>query len=161
MNWDAAGAIGEIVGAAGVIATLGYLAVQIRISNTWQKRQGFRDALKALTDSVERIGDNSDIYNKGRHDFLALNEDERVKFHSLIMNKYAAFELFYDFHKSDDVKIEAIDGVSRWMRSDFTNAGVRDWWDNIGRETYSKDFSLEVEKVIKDVTAENTPAAGI
>ena len=30
MNWEALGAIGEIVGAIAVIATLGYLAVQIR-----------------------------------------------------------------------------------------------------------------------------------
>jgi len=30
MNWEAIGAIGEILGATGVIATLGYLAVQIR-----------------------------------------------------------------------------------------------------------------------------------
>ena len=30
MNWDALGAIGEIVGAVGVIATLAYLAVQVR-----------------------------------------------------------------------------------------------------------------------------------
>ena len=30
MNWDAAGAIGEIVGALAVVVTLGYLAVQVR-----------------------------------------------------------------------------------------------------------------------------------
>ena len=30
MNWEALGAIGEIVGAVAVIATLAYLAVQIR-----------------------------------------------------------------------------------------------------------------------------------
>ena len=30
MNWEAIGAIGELVGAVGVIATLAYLAVQIR-----------------------------------------------------------------------------------------------------------------------------------
>jgi len=30
MNWEALGAIGEIVGAVAVIAILGYLAVQIR-----------------------------------------------------------------------------------------------------------------------------------
>jgi hypothetical protein len=33
VNWDAIGAIGEVVGAVGVIATLGYLAVQIRQNN--------------------------------------------------------------------------------------------------------------------------------
>ena len=32
MNWEAIGAIGEIVGAIAVVATLGYLAVQIRQS---------------------------------------------------------------------------------------------------------------------------------
>jgi hypothetical protein len=30
MNWDAVGAIAEVVGAAGVLITLVYLAVQIR-----------------------------------------------------------------------------------------------------------------------------------
>ena len=30
MNWEAIGAIGEMVSAIGVIATLGYLAVQIK-----------------------------------------------------------------------------------------------------------------------------------
>ena len=33
MNWEAAGAIGEIVGAAAVVLTLAYLALQIRQSN--------------------------------------------------------------------------------------------------------------------------------
>ena len=37
MNWDAIGAIGEILGAIGVIVTLGYLAVQIR-QNTRSSR---------------------------------------------------------------------------------------------------------------------------
>ena len=30
MNWEALGAIGEIVGALAVVLTLGYVAVQIR-----------------------------------------------------------------------------------------------------------------------------------
>ena len=30
MNWEAIGAVGEVLGALGVIATLGYLAAQIR-----------------------------------------------------------------------------------------------------------------------------------
>jgi hypothetical protein len=30
MNWDAIGAVAELLGAAGVIVSLGYLAIQIR-----------------------------------------------------------------------------------------------------------------------------------
>jgi hypothetical protein len=33
MNWEAIGAVGEVLGAATVLITLGYLAVQIRHSN--------------------------------------------------------------------------------------------------------------------------------
>jgi len=32
MNWDAIGAVGEIVGALGVVVTVGYLALQVRPS---------------------------------------------------------------------------------------------------------------------------------
>jgi hypothetical protein len=32
MNWEAIGAIGEILGAVAVVATLGYLATQIKQS---------------------------------------------------------------------------------------------------------------------------------
>ena len=38
MNWDAVGAIGEIIGAVAVVATLYYLALQIR-ENTARTRQ--------------------------------------------------------------------------------------------------------------------------
>lgn len=34
MNWDAIGAIGEVLGAAVVVLTLGYLAVQVRHAKT-------------------------------------------------------------------------------------------------------------------------------
>jgi hypothetical protein len=33
MNWEAAGAVGEIIGAIGVIASLLYVAMQVRASN--------------------------------------------------------------------------------------------------------------------------------
>jgi len=34
MNWDAIGAIGQILGAAAVLVTLGYLAVQVRVARS-------------------------------------------------------------------------------------------------------------------------------
>ena len=44
MNWEAIGAIGEVVGAAGVIATLIYLAAQIR-QNAAATRADIRQSL--------------------------------------------------------------------------------------------------------------------
>jgi hypothetical protein len=39
MNWDALGALGELVGAAAVLATLVYLSIQVR-ANSLQIRLG-------------------------------------------------------------------------------------------------------------------------
>ena len=47
MNWDAIGAIGEIIGAAGVISTLIYLAIQIRQNTTAMNRATVRQALES------------------------------------------------------------------------------------------------------------------
>ena len=51
MNWDAVGAIGEIVGAIAVVATLGFLAMQIR-----QGSQSQREANAiARSEAVDRV----------------------------------------------------------------------------------------------------------
>ena len=42
MNWDAIGAIGEIVGAAAVFISLVYLARQMRMSNKLARAEAFR-----------------------------------------------------------------------------------------------------------------------
>ena len=55
MNWDAIGAVGEVVGAGGVIFTLLYLAIQIRQSNRLAKFQTYRDIM-AQADESNRLG---------------------------------------------------------------------------------------------------------
>ena len=64
MNWDAIGAVGEIIGAAGVIITLAYLATQIR-QNTNQ--------LKG--EAISSINDTEIVLTKelrGDHDLFVL-----------------------------------------------------------------------------------------
>ncbi len=40
MNWDAIGAVGEIIGAVAVVGTLAYLATQIRVAGLSAESQG-------------------------------------------------------------------------------------------------------------------------
>ena len=60
MNWEAAGAIGEIVGAIAVVATLVYLALQLRVAkqlavetNRMTRSEGARTLL--LTGSTNLV----------------------------------------------------------------------------------------------------------
>ena len=52
MSWDAIGAIGEILGAGGVIATLIYLAAQLRETAASSSTQAFHAGIQQLIDAV-------------------------------------------------------------------------------------------------------------
>ena len=65
MNWDAIGAVGEIVGALAVVVSLVYLAVQIRSQNKESRMAamhefsaGYRDTLATIAEGqmAEIIG---------------------------------------------------------------------------------------------------------
>ena len=61
MNWEALGAIGEIVGAVAVVLTLGYVAVQLR-QNTRVVRSGTEQAqADAHTGCLSLIAQDPDL----------------------------------------------------------------------------------------------------
>ncbi len=89
MNWDAIGAIGEWVGAAAVIATLFYLARQIRDS-TQQAKMASVAELNALYNDcflpIYNSRENMEIWTKGLATPDVLDETEREIF-SLFMRR--------------------------------------------------------------------------
>jgi len=50
MNWDAVGAVAELIGALGVIASLIYLAIQIRQNSQSVKAESVRELLSQSSD---------------------------------------------------------------------------------------------------------------
>lgn len=54
MNWDAISAVGEIVGAAAVVLTLIYLAVQIRQNNKHLAQEAQRARAQSFRENMGR-----------------------------------------------------------------------------------------------------------
>ena len=94
MNWDAIGAIGEILGAVAVFISLVYLATQIR-SNTTQLKF---DARQAVANSGDRGFDpiyaepSMSIWVKGHGDYENLTEGERMIFGALMVRQLHNFQ---------------------------------------------------------------------
>lgn len=83
MNWDALGAIGEIIGAAAVFATLVYLAVQIRQNTGAVRAAVLNSSVVAVTDIRAKLfGDPNltDIYIRGLDDPDGLNVVDKARF---------------------------------------------------------------------------------
>ena len=82
MDWTAIGAIGEVGGAIGVIATLLYLSIQIR-QNTRAGLTGSRDAAgqinMGLMAAVANEGEFADIWRRGLADLNSLRPEERFR----------------------------------------------------------------------------------
>ena len=75
MNWEALGAIGEIIGAAAVLATLFYLAAQIKMQNRQLEKSNdharaqtsvqINDQALEFVDILMRDKEFVEIYRKG------------------------------------------------------------------------------------------------
>ena len=57
MNWDALGAVGEIVGAGAVVISLVYLALQIRTQNNEARFSAMHDISVGYRDTLATIAD--------------------------------------------------------------------------------------------------------
>lgn len=83
MNWQAAGAIGDIVGAVAVVISLVYLAIQVRQNTRAIAAQAARDALAAVREFNQHLMVNpplARIFRIGQEDPSALTESELEQF---------------------------------------------------------------------------------
>ena len=82
MNWDAIGAIGEIVGALAVVVSLVYLAIQIKAQNNESKAATVQHALDGYASAISRLQDPdlAEIWIAGIEDFDSLSDAQRLRF---------------------------------------------------------------------------------
>ncbi len=153
MNWDALGAIGEIIGAAAVLATLFYLAAQIKMQNreleksnenvTAQLSFDINNMLINNFDALMRDKEFVEIYLKGMSN-QPLDEIEIIQF-SIFVNRWLAFcETLIVTAKAEvafnsDYDLDFIYG-NPWIHKLInTEVGAR-WFDEEAPLLYPKDF---------------------
>jgi len=148
MNWDALGAIGELVGALGVIATLVYVAVQLR-----QSTRAVRAAtLNATTASQQaELRWSSDIGQAVTTAFHRPEELTELETHQVTEWMTAAFlarENEYRQHQKGLLERD------KWEQSKTIVqmiAGIpwfRNWWSEYGRHVYTVSFVEWVDQVM-------------
>lgn len=88
MNWEAIGAIGEIIGALAVFITLIYLSIQIKQNTRQLKLTSFNAIAEAGDRAFEPIyiPENTAIWHKGHADPASLTDEDWATF-SLLMSR--------------------------------------------------------------------------
>lgn len=101
MNWEMVGAIGEVSGAFAVLATLAYLAVQIRQSNKLTTTSIYESAMDGyirLDQLLVSDAEAASIFQRGLSDISLLNEEENFRynmmFRAFLNHIYKLFRLY-------------------------------------------------------------------
>ena len=97
MNWDAAGAIGEIIGAAAVVVSLIYLASQIRTQNRESRAASVHQVLHEYSTAISKLHEPgmADVWVAAVEDFDSLSASELLRFVIYLMVTVRSFEDAY------------------------------------------------------------------
>ncbi len=152
MNWDAVGAIAEIIGAVAVVATLLYLAVQIRQAN----RQDLLGSFQHLHDTVNsfcRMISESEhlagIIGRGRESYDDLSDEDRMRFdhvHFQLLNIIES-HLFQSRQAGTDAHYRdwAMQNLAEIARAYFEFPGTIVFW-----KSAEPFFDADVRKLVND-----------
>jgi hypothetical protein len=155
MNWEAIGAVGEVVGAAGVIISLLYLAVQIRGDARAKRAATTHDLSVATADALLAIADNSglaEVYFRGIHDHSSLNGAELPRFSALLGHLCRMWEDQFFQWSEGHLDPRVWRGLEAAIGDFFSFPGVRDWWKTRSH-WYSEQFQALIERKLSEQRA--------
>jgi hypothetical protein len=153
MNWDAIGAIGDMVGAAAVVITLAFLTIQIRQSQKAQQ-EGNAIARAAAWDKVYEhykghrrlIASDPEvarIWLEGRSGG-ALDPVEQERFEELAQDLIYLHSIWHQRGMHIGHPEMADHAVRQMLHHLHENPGLRQFWNVVNFETSSPVFGTRV-----------------
>ena len=154
MNWEAIGAIGEVAGAIGVVASLFYLAFQIRVNNKALRSNKYQDLISefrnAWLEGSNRPEDIEILIKADKEGIDSLTNSEQRRWTALMFSYLTTFE--NAFHADRE-------GVADPELWESARKGLKEM---IARETnvqqllesttsFTRSFREEVKAIIKSV----------
>ena len=133
MNWDAIGAIGEVVGAVAVVLTLGYLAISIRQTNRTVKVDSRQRVLDRYSDALGNVlaPNVLDAMRNGLQDFDGLSSKDQAAY--TLAQTIFANNLLNAMRLRDEgtLDTETFTHISNGFVSGCRSPGGRAWWKSV------------------------------
>ena len=151
MNWEAAATIAEIVAAGGVIASLVYLAVQIRLSTKVSRAEITKDLYLASRTAIMDIASN-DALAKISTDIRQFESEELMRRNMFYQSFFRLYELQYnlDHHGllDEDIARSYALIIQMWAKTIYFD----DYW-NRHRGEFNEAFATYVDKQVEATKA--------
>lgn len=153
MDWDAIAALAQVIAAFGVIASLVYLAAQIR-NNTKETRAA---SFNAVTDSFNQfnfmVAQNEAVaalFLRGSADYSQLDGVEEVRFDLMILGLFRIHEsVFYQSNRGT-MERDLREAENRSVNFLIESPGIRAWWKD-NPYSFTEEFRVHIERVINQI----------
>jgi hypothetical protein len=151
LNWEAIGAIGQIVGAIAVVVSLIYLAREIR-SNARSARMASVGTLNRLLGQVATHPHLAEVWNRGIRDWDSLEGPDRHTFNSFSLQLFHIFKELYYQQREGHLDPRLWHEVEAPMR-DVINRfpGIQAWWRQTS-DWFSGEFVTYVNQLQQTAT---------
>jgi hypothetical protein len=147
MNWDAAGAIGEVIGAGAVVVSVVYLALQIRRQTDQSRLEATRELANQFSEYTNRLVDDKEfvqLYLKAVAGYHCLPNEDRARIASFFHQIMRFNEQQYLHETNTNVDSSYFESIHSTFEEWLTFPGVQEWWDVSGN-MFGAQFRQKVD----------------
>lgn len=159
MNWDALGAIANLMAAIGVLVSLLYLALQVRQNTQWLRQQAFQLGTNEVRNWASRFGQSAEVsalFLRGQTNFSSLTPPEKLQFTMLVFEICTVWATYQEHSDGDflGLRESAEHSITGWIRQGWF---VR--WFAFNEHMFSPNFKRFVGELVEKASASEPPLA--
>ena len=147
MNWDIAGIVAEIIGAAAVVISVAYLAIQIKAQTEQSKLGATRDLATQYANNLGLLiedGELAEIYLRGCRDYNDLPNTERLRVAGVFQRRMKLVEQQHLHVSKGNIDPAFFESMDKTYFEWLTFPGVQQWWE-LNHDYFSSEFRASVE----------------
>jgi hypothetical protein len=147
MNWNAIGAIGEILGAVAVVVTLIYLSIQLRQNSLQIRIASSQTAVSNYSGNIIDVlsdVDRLDLFRRGLASFSGLGLDDQARFHAIMLGFHTSFLQNLQLRDERVISEALFDSWAQDWASILKCPGAREWWSRF-KGTTDEQLRSQVE----------------
>ena len=150
MNWEAIGAIGEILGALAVVISLLYLAAQIRQNSRVVKGTSAQSITQTIQSELRWSGDMAEIMVKVINDPDSLTPIEAFKAGEWATAAMWARQNEYIQYQQQLIDEDVWYGCRGILENTFSIPWMRSWWQSFDKTVFTEEFLALANEVTSD-----------
>lgn len=152
MNWEALGAIAELIGGVAVLVTLVYLALQVRQNNQMQRQQILAHQTNHYVANSHVLSGNGELMNIFRKASTGeeMTQLERWRFGTFMFGILENFQEMYFLNKVGVQYEFRVTGMRKSVFRYLSTPGGKVWWDSVREKQFVNEFRDYIDQLLRE-----------